>query len=176
MSVLFVAAKDLFPRYFKLRLWSARTAINFSVGTELRKNVEKHIYSLVMQDLRNNYKELIEEFKQRSMPVDLLAAIKDALLEAEDRGKDDKSKGVAKVITEMIDYMPTCVVLAWVINRKLKELQEGKKQKIRRVKEYLRVYEEYSAFLKSVIDTWLKDYIPVESSPIISSEAKQQDK
>ena len=130
--------------------------------------IPKEILDLIKGDLSRKMPEYFKiQNKKRNQP-DIHEDTKDPneKIQRENKGmlfeeslkekiKDkSKNKGYSNIINEMIDYMPTCIILRSSLRRRINMTKS-------KVKDYnKKIYEKYYAYLEDIVETYKDDFIP----------------
>ena len=161
----FDLAKKKYAEYFKFRIWDSKDALVFNGALQnplARKNIEKSIYKDILACLANKLPELGHEFEQHYISAEIVQVVRDCLYTAAKERKEKKDgAGFIRVLKQMIDYFPTCVVMLYAVRKKLEMIERGQANKVKRVKEYREAYRKYKEFLERVVVSYGNDFVPI---------------
>ena len=149
---IFKEAVEEFKEYFCHRRWDHKDGIQFRDSKPAeRKNVDKSVFSAVINALNNHETELKGMLmNEYGIPHAVYDVIKKCILAAPKKLFNGKRIGCITILKEIIDFMPTSIVLYWVLRQKLEAFKIGKTRGIskKNMKLYKETYTTYYEFLK----------------------------
>ena len=138
----------VYPGLFKFRTWKTKNAIS-TVSPGKRKNIETNFakkVKAVVND-KGHRSRLRTLFESYNIPTIVLDGICECITQI------GSSISHAKLIEEMIDYLPTCVVLCFALCNILND--KSSLEKVKQKELYTQFYSDYAAFFTELWKTVL---------------------
>ena len=154
MEKMFSLAKERYPNYFPPRIWSSKNIVKSGKDKKMIKNIDNAIYAKLKKMLADNYEEIKGIFSVHKYPIGLLNEIKNYINTVSKGRKESeigRAAGPVSLIKVMADYLPTCFILHWVVEKKLKEIENGEVPKLKSIEFQKSIYKEYYDYLNKVI-------------------------
>jgi len=148
MQSLFDSLVTKHPDYFQERIWASRKGMDFPFPSTIRKNAEKSLSISVVTTISTNQALILDQFKAYGIPSDILGSIKTCLKE----WFTHNDVGSTKLLSELLNYYPTCVLLSVAVKQKLIDISKGKMKKVRNIDIYRTIMQTYDTFLQGVIE------------------------
>ena len=159
MKGIFTDLEAQYPELFQYRRWRSRQGMELPFTARQRKNVEKSMSLAVVRIMEEDWDSLVTELGSRCVPEEILKAIRQRI---QDWVKTNP-RGSVKLIDELINYYPTCVLLTASIKRRLQDCRKKPGRQVKKEEIYTDTLKAYWATLEYIISTILEQQSSTES-------------